>query len=220
VASFAAMAFRGWPVEAIEFFEGLEADNSKAYWQERKEVYERCVKAPMEALLEELAPDFGPGRLFRPYRDVRFSKDKTPYKTNIAALVGESGYVSLSSEALGAGGGMVHLMPDQLQRYRAAVDDEETGTALEAAVAGIRALGHECGPHEALKTAPRGYAKDHQRIELLRAKGIIAWHQWPPGAWLGTRKAKDRVADVIRASEPLHRWLREHVGPPAMETDR
>jgi len=180
-------------------------------------VYEQVVKAPMEELLAELEPEFGPGKLFRPYRDVRFSRDKTPYKTNIAALVGSAGYVSLSSEGLAAGAGMVHLAPDQLERYRAAVDDDRTGRDLEAAVAAIRGRGHDCSPHEALKTAPRGYRKDHVRIELLRAKGIIMWHQWAPGAWLGTRKAKDRVACAIRDAEPLRQWLAEHVGEPAMD---
>jgi uncharacterized protein (TIGR02453 family) len=211
------MPFRGWPVEAVEFFEALEADNSRAFWQANKDVYEKVVKAPMEALLAELEPEFGPGKLFRPYRDVRFSRDKTPYKTNIAALVGGSGYVSLSYDGLSAGAGMVHLAPDQLQRYRAAVDDEATGSALEAAVDAIRSRGHECGPHEALKSAPRGYAKDHPRIELLRAKGIIMWHHWPPAAWLGTGKAKDRVAAAIRDAAPLRQWLAQHVGETTAE---
>jgi uncharacterized protein (DUF2461 family) len=101
----------------------------------------------MEELLAELAPELGTPRLFRPFRDVRFSKDKTPYKTNIAALVGEFGYVSLSAEGLGAGAGMVHLAPDQLERYRQAVDDDKTGPALEAVVTALRKQGHECGPH-------------------------------------------------------------------------
>ncbi len=99
------MAFKGWPVEAVEFYEGLQADNTKAYWQEHKSVYERCVKGPMEELLAELAADFGAGRVFRPYRDVRFSKDKTPYKLNCAASL-PGGYVSFSAEGLFAGSGL------------------------------------------------------------------------------------------------------------------
>jgi uncharacterized protein (DUF2461 family) len=82
------MAFRGWRAEALEFFEGLEADNSKTYWQRNKGVYEQLVRAPMEELLAELAPEWGEGRIFRPYRDIRFSADKTPYKTHIGAMVG------------------------------------------------------------------------------------------------------------------------------------
>jgi uncharacterized protein (TIGR02453 family) len=213
------MAFRGWPAEAVEFFEGLEADNSKAYWHAHRDVYEQAVRAPMEELVAELAPELGPGRVFRPYRDVRFSADKTPYKTNVAALVGP-GYVSVSSEGLSAGAGMVHLERDQLERYRTAVVDDPAGADLEAVITTIREAGHDCGPHEALKTAPRGYPRDHPRIELLRAKGLIMWHRWPAGAWLGTRQAKDRVLDVIRAGEPLNRWLADHVGPTTAEPSR
>jgi uncharacterized protein (TIGR02453 family) len=206
------MAFRGWPAEAVQFFEELEADNSKPWWEAHKDVYQQAVRAPMEALLAELEPEFGPGRIFRPYRDVRFSADKSPYKTNIAALVGPAGYVALSAEELRAGGGMVHLAPDQLDRYRGAVIDDVAGPALQAAVDEIRAAGHEAEPYEALKTAPRGYPKDHPRVELLRAKGLVMWHAWPVGGWLRTAKAKDRIVDVLRAAVPLTTWLTEHVG--------
>jgi uncharacterized protein (DUF2461 family) len=99
------MAFKGWPVEAVEFYEGLEADNTKTYWQEHKSVYERCVKVPTEELLSELAEAFGAGRVFRPYRDVRFSKDKTPYKLNGAAHL-PGGYISFSADGLFVGSGL------------------------------------------------------------------------------------------------------------------
>src|SRR2546430_667414 len=93
------MAFKGWPVEAVEFYEGLEADNTKSYWQAHKSVYEQCVKAPMEELLVELTGEQGAGRVFRPYRDVRFSKDKTPYKLNCAAHA-PGGYISFAADGL------------------------------------------------------------------------------------------------------------------------
>lgn len=209
------MAFRGWPVEALEFFEGLEADNSKAYWHENKERYETLVRAPMEELIEELAPEFGEGKIFRPYRDMRFSSDKSPYKTNIGAVLGE-GYVQLSAEGLGAGSGMWHMAPDQLQRYREAVSEDRPGAALEAIVIETRSAGLTVTGHEVLKTAPKGYPKDHPRIELLRNKGLIAWRDWPPEAWLGTRKAKDRVVEFLRLSKPLNGWLQSHVGPSTL----
>jgi uncharacterized protein (TIGR02453 family) len=207
------VAFRGWPAEAIDFFEDLELDNSKAFWEEHKAVYERAVRAPMVELLAELAAEFGPGKVYRPYRDVRFSKDKSPYKTSIDAHVGDVGYVTLSAAGLGAGSGMYQLAPDQLDRYRRAVADDRSGAALDEVVGGLRRAGHECSPHGALKTAPRGYPKDHPRIELLRAKGLTAWHRWEPGPWLATAKAKTRVADLIRAAGPLNEWLAAHVGP-------
>lgn len=214
------MSFRGWPAEAVEFFEDLEEDNTKSFWQAHIEVYEGSVKAPMEELLAELEPEFGPGKLFRPYRDVRFSKDKSPYKTNIAARVGPSGYVMLSAEGLGVGSGMHMMAPDQLERYRAAVAADRTGRALEAIVTAVKEKGFACGSVDPLKTAPKGYPKDHPRLELLRGKGITVWKMWPPAKWLGTSKAKERVVDVLHASGPLCDWLGKHVGPSEIPEGR
>jgi uncharacterized protein (TIGR02453 family) len=206
------MTFRGWKVEALEFFEGLEADNSKAYWQRNKETYDTLVRAPMEELVAELEPEFGGGKIFRPYRDVRFSADKTPYKTHIAATIGD-GYVSLSADGLGVGAGMHEMAPDQLERYREAIDDEGSGPALERVIAEAMKRGVEVSGHGALKTAPRGYAKDHPRIELLRYKGVVAWREWPAAAWMGTKKVKDRVTEFFRIAAPLNDWLAKNVGP-------
>jgi uncharacterized protein (TIGR02453 family) len=213
------MAFRGWPVEAIEFYEGLEADNSKTYWQAHRAIYDERVRAPMEALLAELAPEFGDGRMFRPYRDVRFSVDKSPYKSHAGARVGKNGYVQLGADGLAAGYGAWEMSPDQLERYRAAVDDDGSGADLVATVAAVRDAGHEIMSRETLKTAPRGFPKDHPRIEILRYKGLAAWHSWGVGAWLGTAKAKPRVEAFFRDSRPLGEWFDEHVGP-AREPDR
>src|SRR6266704_524839 len=125
------MTFHGWRAEALEFFEELEADNSKAFWQNHKDVYETVVRAPMEELLAELEPEWGAGRIFRPYRDVRFSADKSPYKTNIGATVGDDGYVQLDARGLAVGSGMWEMASDQLERYRRTVDDDRSGGALE-----------------------------------------------------------------------------------------
>jgi uncharacterized protein (TIGR02453 family) len=204
------MTFRGWRVEALEFYEGLEADNSKTYWQRNKDVYETLVRAPMEELLAELEPRWGDSKIFRPYRDVRFSADKSPYKTHLAALVGD-GYVQLNADGLAAGAGRWEMTSDQLEQYRKAVDEDRSGKRLLAIVTKARAAGLDIAGHGALKTAPRGYPKDHPRIELLRYKGLVAWRDWPAGAWLGTRAAKDRVVEFFGLSEPLTKWLRANV---------
>jgi uncharacterized protein (TIGR02453 family) len=210
------MAFKGWPVEAIEFFEGLEADNSKTYWQANKAVYEESVKAPMEALLADLSGEFGEGKLFRPYRDVRFSADKSPYKTNIAATLSRGGYIHLSATSLGAGSGMYMLAPDQLERYRDAVANDRSGGELAKLVAAIRKKGIEVSAHDTLKSAPRGYPKDHPRIDLLRQKGLITWKDWAVGSWLGTGQAKKRIVDFFHASRPVIAWLDQNVGPSTL----
>jgi uncharacterized protein (TIGR02453 family) len=214
------MTFRGWPVEAVEFFDGLLADNSKVYWQEHKQIYDECVRAPMDELLTELEPEFGPGKVFRPYRDVRFSKDKTPYKTAIAASLAEGGYVQMSADGLAAGCGLYRPAADQLERYRAAVADDRSGAALVKLVAQTRAAKIDITAHETLKTTPRGYPKDHPRIDLLRQKGLIAWREWPVGAWMGTKQAKVRVVDFFHAAEPINRWLAQHVGASELDDAR
>jgi uncharacterized protein (TIGR02453 family) len=208
------MAFRGWAAEAVEFFEGLEADNSKAYWQDHKAVYEKVVRGPMDELLAELAPEFGAGKVFRPYRDVRFSADKSPYKTHMGATLEKGGYVQLSSAGLATGLGYWHMSADQLDRFRRAVDADRTGEPLALVVASLRGAGIDVTSIDSLKTAPRGYAKDHPRVDLLRHKGLAAYRSWPVSAWLGTKAAKDKVVAFLRTSQPLVSWLDDHVGPP------
>ena len=192
-----AMAFSGWPEDALDFYDGLEADNSKAYWTRNRPAYETQVLAPMTELLAELAADFGETKIFRPYRDVRFSKDKSPYKTAIGARVGD-GYVQLSAKGLAAGNGMYAMAPDQLERYRQAVAHDVTGGQLERVIAAIRAGDIDVHGHEHLKTAPRGYAADHPRIDLLRCKGLIAWKEWPVRDWLADHVGPSELAESRR----------------------
>ena len=97
----------------------------------------------MNELLDELGPEFGEGRIFRPYRDVRFSKDKSPYKTQMGARLG-SGYVQFSAKGLAVGDGMYGMESGQLDRYRRAVAGDETGAALERVIAGIERTGTAC----------------------------------------------------------------------------
>ncbi|MGH9039779.1 MAG: DUF2461 domain-containing protein [Acidimicrobiia bacterium] len=207
------MAFKGWPAEAIEFYEGLEADNTRVYWQDHRKEYDDLVRGPMVELLAELAGEFGEGKIFRPFRDVRFARDKSPYKTAIGATLERGGYVQFSAQGLAAGSGYYVMMPDQLERYRQSVDDGKSGPELEGIVATLRAAGIDVTGHDVLKTAPKGYPKDHPRIELLRHKGLIAWKQWPVAAWMGTAKSKQRVVDFLVAARRLNRWLDAQVGP-------
>jgi uncharacterized protein (TIGR02453 family) len=206
-------AFRGFPVEALEFYEGLEADNSKAFWQAHRHVYQEAVLAPMTALLDDLAPEFGEPHIFRPYRDVRFSKDKSPYKTNIGASLASGGYVQLSARGLAAGAGMHEMASDQLVRYRAAVAEHRTGRELERIVADLQRKGIGLHVWDELKTVPKGYPADHPRLDLLRKKNVTAWKEWMPEAWLGTGEARKKVVGFLRACTPMNEWLSAQVGP-------
>ena len=210
------MSFAGFPEEALLFYEGLEADNTKAYWNDHKPVYDRAVKAPLEALLADLGPEFGTAKVFRPYRDVRFSKDKTPYKTSAAAVVEGDGslYVQVGADGLYVGGGYWHTSSDQVQRLRAAVDDDLSGRRLVEVLdglAGWELLG------ERLVRLPRPHAPDHPRADLLRHKSLAAGLRFVPAEWLHEPECGERVAQAWRQVLPLNAWLAQHVGPSRQE---
>jgi uncharacterized protein (TIGR02453 family) len=207
------MAFSGWSVEAVEFFKALQADNTKTYWNSHKALYEMSVREPMVELLGELSGEFGPGRISRPYRDIRFRADKSPYKTEIYATLERGGYVKFSADGLTAGLGYFMMTTAQLERYRQAVDNETKGAKLAEVVERLKADGLEVGGGQTLKSAPRGYPNDHPRIELLRCKGLICWRQWAIAPWLSTAEAKGKVVGFLRTAAPLHSWLDQQVGP-------
>jgi len=142
----------------------------------------------MADLLAGLSGEFGPSRIARPYRDVRFRADKSPYKTEIYATFDRGGYVNFSADGLTAAHGYFMMTATQLERYRRAVDDDADGVRLAEIVGRLRTEGLEVGGGQALKTAPRGYSADHPRIELLRCKGLICWHHWPVEPWFATRQ--------------------------------
>jgi uncharacterized protein (TIGR02453 family) len=208
------VTFHGWPAEALEFYDGLAADNSKTYWTAHKHVYEEQVRAPMLALLAELEPEFGPAKIFRPYRDVRFSADKSPYKTSCAASFDRGGYLQLTADGLAAGAGAYMMDSARLARFRESVADDLTGERLEAIIADLESRGSSVTSHEQLKTVPRGFDKDHPRAALLRHKGLIAWHAFPLKPWLGTAKARQHVEQFLRDCRPLQDWLATHAAQP------
>jgi uncharacterized protein (TIGR02453 family) len=210
------MAFNGWPETAQRFFIGLQLDNSKRYFEANRQLYLRDVRGPMEALSSELEQIVGPGHIFRINRDVRFSRDKSPYKTNVSAWwAGDGGelYVSLDSRDFYVWAGK-HEMGAWLESFRRAVIDERLGAKLVDAVAHIERMGYELGG-ESLKRVPQGYPGDHPRARFLRHKSIGVSRSYGLQPWLGSREAKDRVLEVWRDAAPLVGWLREAAASPA-----
>ena len=203
------MAFTGWPTAALEFYEGLEADNSKAYWTSHKAVYQEQVLRPMEELLEDLVPEFGPSKIFRPYRDIRFSNDKTPYKTHIGATVGGTGYVQFSADGLSAGTGMWHLEPDELVKYRAAVAGPD-GAELAAIVVGLERAGVEIHGHGAQVVAARVFGRPPQdRSAQAQGPDHVAALEPVPGAVHAA--AAGNVVELFRTSAAFCDWLNSHI---------
>jgi uncharacterized protein (TIGR02453 family) len=208
--------FPGFSDRAVAFYAELAANNTREFWTAHKAVYESEVRDPMRALVADLESEFGPAKLFRPHRDIRFSNDKTPYKTQQGALAGDDSgvgyYVKLDSDGLTAGGGFRAHSSAQVARYRSAVDAEATGVELSDVVAGLRADGFDIEGEE-LKTKPRGYAADHPRIELLRCRSVMAFKEFGTPAWLASPAAFDQVRNAWRQVTPLRQWVAANVGP-------
>jgi uncharacterized protein (TIGR02453 family) len=211
------MTFEGFPDEGLVFYEGLEADNSRTYWTRGRQAYDAFVRAPMQALLDELAGEFGAPKLFRPYRDVRFSNDKTPYKTHQGAVVNPDGrgagawYVQLSADGLMVAGGCWRLESDQVARYRRAVADDVQGPRLRAEVDRLATAGWTIDG-ERLVRVPAGFDRDGDRADLLRHRSLHASRRWEPADWLHDRRALAEVRNAWRDLTTLNAWLADNVG--------
>lgn len=204
------MSFTGFPVAALDFYDDLEVDNTKSFWGAHKHVWQESVQTPMKALMAALEPEFGSAKVFRPYRDVRFAKDKTPYKTHQGAFVGVAPatgwYFEISPRGTRVGGGFYDADGPRLAAIRDAMADEKTGKALDRLLRRLEKDGFEVGGDQ-LKTSPRGYGTDHPRIHLLRHKQLFVGRSYGFEAEALDAGLVDRVREDWRALRPLLTWL-------------
>ncbi|MDH3016886.1 DUF2461 domain-containing protein [Gordonia alkanivorans] len=207
------MSFDGFPEAALDFYDDLEIDNSKFFWEQHKETYRTAIAEPMTALTEELADEFGAAKLFRPYRDVRFSKDKSPYKTHQGAFVAVAPatgyYIQIGAPGVRVGAGFYEAGPARLAELRKAIDHDRHGPELERIVRKLAKAGWEIGG-DRLKTAPRGYDADHPRIELLRHKSLFAGRDYGFDEVIHTPTLVDRVRKDWRETNTLVDWIVRH----------
>ena len=205
------MTFSGFRPGAVRFLDGLAADNSKGYFDAHRDAYQTDIRGPLEDLTAEAEEKYGPGKVMRPNRDVRFSKDKSPYRLTAAMWAGEVGgvYLSLTRDHIEVGGGIYEPTRDQLLRARTAIADMPRAAAeLDTIVKTLATRGfRRAGP--SLTTAPRGYDRDHDQIELLRLKLYAAITN------IRVTAGRDDVRTAWKQVEPLIAWADEHVGVAA-----
>lgn len=224
--------FAGFADTQARFFRALAKNQNREWFLAHRDEYERGWKQPMEALLDEVRDglarvypgrDLGEATVFRIFRDVRFSRDKSPYKTQIA------GYVPFARAAKAPGGpvavylhiglehyvGAGHYMMDgaQLERYRAAVLDERSGAELARIAGRLERAGFAIHARESLSKPPRGVAADHPRADLVKQKGLVAGF---PGFAKDLIVSRDLVGWIVqhaRKTAPLVEWLAANVSP-------
>lgn len=210
--------FTGFPEAALDFYDDLEVDNSKTFWEAHKEQYQTAVRAPMVALTDALEPRFGAAKIFRPFRDVRFAKDKTPYKTHQGAFVGAGPacgwYVEIAARGFRCGAGFYHAEAADLARIRTAVADDVKGTRLQQILKKLQRAGFEIGG-DRLKTNPRGYDADHPRIDLLRHKSLTVTRDYGFEPVIHTAGLLEAVRADWTATRPLVEWVCERLGQKA-----
>jgi uncharacterized protein (TIGR02453 family) len=222
------MSFGGFPKETVRFLKGLRAHNEKEWFDVHRSDYEQAFLAPAVAFVNALAPRLRKidpdvvvesrvnGSIMRINRDIRFSKDKSPYKDHLDLYFwtgdrkgwDSSGFFfRLMPDRLLLGGGMHVFAPQVLPRYRAAVLDARQGGALTGIAAKLRKGGYTVGG-ESYKRVPSGAPADHPRAALLRHGGLHAgWEGKHPPA-LHTPAIVALVAKHFAAVAPIHRWLR------------
>src|SRR3954451_1265210 len=204
--------FTGFPSQALDFYDDLEVDNTRSFWEEHKGTSESSVRRPMGAVCAALGAEFGDAKVFRPYRDVRFAKDKTPYKTAQGAFV-EVGpatgwYVELSARGVRTGAGVYDASGERIAHIRAAIDDDRRGNDLAAMIKKLEANGWVIGGH-VLKTAPRGYDLSHPRIKLLRHKSLTIRPDSGLEPIIHTPELLEAVRDDWRTLRPFVEWVTE-----------
>lgn len=209
--------FEGFDPDTLDFLRELHDHNDKAWFEAHRARYERSVRGPMEALVGELEGLFGPGRLFRPYRDLRFTKDKRPYKESVAATIGgrnavAARYLHLNTRYLFVAAGAHELSGDALQSFRRAVDADASGAELVRIRDRLAAKGYALGG-ATLTRGPRGTRRDHARLDLLKHTGVTIERRHPVGPWLyDPDDVLPRVIATFADAEPLLGWAHAQLG--------
>jgi uncharacterized protein (TIGR02453 family) len=223
VSGASTAVFAGMPDEGLAFLEDLEERNTKEFFDAHKRLFQERVQAPFAALLDAAAerlrrsaPELGQPKAFRIYRDLRFSKDKTPYKTSMSGHVAhrapadgvvEVGYfVNLGPEGLYAAGGLYHPGRPELERVRAAVAGSDGGAELASILRRAAGRGMEQWL-DPLQRMPKPYPADHPLADLLRARSFTLHRHHERGPFMLTGELLDRLVEDWRALVPLNRWL-------------
>ncbi len=215
------MTFTGFGPAAFEFYEGLAADNSKVYWTRHADVYASDVAEPLRELAAAIEPEFGEPKIFRPYRDLRFSADRRPYHEYARLGVrpdradgASTGvlFLALSADGLFLASGQYEPSREQLQRFRTLQDDPAVAADLDETLGDLAADGVPLDDGHPLKTVPRGWSKDHPRIDLIRRTRLTASVQYPPAPEIHDRRCLELIVGSWRRLDRWNRWLDENVG--------
>lgn len=218
-------SFQGFSQEGIQFLSKLQKNNNREWFQENKALFKRELELPAQQFSAEMVNRISEllgvnvsSKIFRIYRDVRFSKDKTPYNTHLRiSFIPDSGrkegcgdvpafYFSLEPKALILGAGTFSFAKEGLSQYQHQVDNQETGAQLVSILQELKSRDFYIEA-EIYKRIPSGFAPDHPREELIRRKGLALFKQHKLSPEIESPKLIDFCVDVYATALPLYRWL-------------
>jgi uncharacterized protein (TIGR02453 family) len=233
----ASTLFQGFSADAIQFMADLAENNDREWFQPRKREFERLLKEPMEAMVAALAERLAvrgvpmradPRRSpFRIYRDTRFSKDKSPYKTGIGASFpwlggeagerdmgrshderahGNGGYFHFQPGEMFAGGGVWQMDKARLDAFRAAVRDEPDRVRAALHDRAFVAWFGDARGHDELKRTPPGYPQDHPLAHMFRWKDVVFGRRLADEE-VCSPELPDRLAEGYATAVPVFRFL-------------
>jgi uncharacterized protein (TIGR02453 family) len=210
-----------WPPEALEFLRELEDNNDTAWFRANRGRYDQHLAAPARELADKLS-DLGQPHFFRPYNNLRF-RPGPPLKEHLGVAIGYGPaggfYFELSLDGFLVAAGLHRPAPDQLERFRAAIDDDRRARGFERGLAAAARRGLEAA-EPALKRPPRGYPTDHPRLRNLRRKELTVSRRHPLEPWLHEPRCDELVRAELLAARPLVKWLAETVGPSTFAARR
>ncbi|HEY5921835.1 MAG TPA: DUF2461 domain-containing protein [Kofleriaceae bacterium] len=217
--------FAGFDRDALQFLHELTLEMNREWFEANKARYQARWALPLTALLGEVAGRIAksyapiklqPPKLFRIYRDTRFSKDKAPYKTHVAGTIPlregmTAMYLHIGVDEEFVGVGTYYFEDSQLPRWRKLVAADKTGKQIASLIAKLRKRGYSVGGHEDYKKVPKGFAPDHPRAELLKMRGLTAGFPTIPKGLLHKPQLADWLVEHAKATAPLVAWLYRNV---------
>jgi uncharacterized protein (TIGR02453 family) len=221
------MPFEGFADPNAKFFKQLAKNQDRAWFQAHKAEFEAGWQKPMNELLAEVYAgvdsaykhcDLDQPKLFRIYRNMRFSKDKTPYKTHVGGIIPTKRqgkvtevpmalYVHVGEPSSFAAAGHYMMDSRMLERFRSAVADDKRGRELDKILTALTKKGFVVGSHDSYKRVPKGYDPGHPRAEHLKRKGLTVRFPPMPKGILVSAKLSAFLISHAKAAAPLVEWL-------------
>jgi uncharacterized protein (TIGR02453 family) len=216
-----APTFSGFDRDAIQFLHELTLEMNREWFEANKARYQERWVQPMTALLGSVAARLAkvyapikvqPPKLFRIYRDTRFSKDKTPYKTHVSGRIPlrdgcTALYFEVDTEDEYAGVGSYFFEDAHLPRWRKLVAADKTGNEIAAIIAKLRKAGYAVRAYDDYKKVPKGFAPDHPRADLLKMRGLTCQFPAMPKGLLHKPALADWLFEHAKRTAPMVAWL-------------